>query len=114
MDKMVKVDMDCMGALFEKILLNGSSDDSVENIRYTGVTDGSHPVFETGNVIYYSEASTYAKAKELAVGVEIYAYENGRVYMTRTQTVDSGVKQHKTYMYDLDTERLRLCKTHYE
>lgn len=111
--KMEKSSMDCMGALFEKIISKGSLDDTVEDVIYSGISDGRYMVFQIYGTIYYCRADRYVRATEIAKNVSIFAYENGRVYMLKTYHCDSGAYKDTIYAYDLDTKSLRLCKISY-
>lgn len=112
--KMEKSSMDCMAALFEKVIENGSTGDAIDDIIYSGVYDGRYMVFQIHGTLYYCKADKYNKAIEIANSVRLYAYENSIVYMLKSSKCESGVFKNTIYSYDLDTKKLRLCRIYYK
>ena len=108
--KMEKSSMECMGSLFECIVSKGSTDDTVEEVVYTGIADNKYIVFQVYGSIYWCRSDRYSKAVEIAKNVNLYSYEKNKVYMTKQTKCESGAIKECLYAYDLDTKKLKLCK----
>mgnify|MGYP000884159859 CR=1 FL=1 len=108
--KIEKSSMDCMASIFECIVAKGSIDDTVENVAYYGMIDNKYMVFQIYGSIYWCRSDRYSKAIEIAKNVDIYAYNNGRVYMIKQTKCESGALKDVLYSYDIDTKKLKLCK----
>lgn len=111
--KMSKQDIDGLGSLFETILIKGLAEDRVESIKYIGIVSNDILIYQVDNTIYRCRLHKYEKSKEIANNVNLYGFENSKVYFYKDRKCRSGVVERTTYAFDLVSNKLKLCKIEY-
>lgn len=111
--KMSQQDIAGLGSMFEKILVKGLADDRVEDIVYTGLVSQGLMVYQLDNTIYRCNLKRYEKSVEVANNVNLFGLDGTKVYFYKDTKCGSGVIERTTYMFDVATNKLRLCRIEY-
>lgn len=109
-DKMTRCELYGATSLFNTLvgMRNASENDYFDD--YTAFINEGNLVYVINNRVFVAKAYKYVEAKEVARGVELYAYDRGIVYFLKTRQVGRGVKKETIYSYSLRDGNLRLCK----
>lgn len=111
-NKLEKKQLTCMAYVFNEVLHYGISDDNIDRVKYHGIIVGDELIFEVDGRLYRCSSVEYTGSPELiASKIQLYGYENGKVYIKNTQRLESGVYKDNIFAYDLGTKKARLCKT---
>lgn len=90
---------------------------SIRNIEEQNCFDSYKAFICEGNLVYIinnrvfvAKAYKFVEPKEVARGVELYAYDRGLVYFVKNNTLAKGIKKETIYSYSLRDGNLRLCR----
>ena len=112
-DKIKKCEMFGALSLFNSLcaIKNVSEQNTFE--EYTGFISDGNLAYMINNRVFVAKAYKYVEPKEVARGVELYAYDRGIVYLLKTKNLGKGIKKETIYGYSLKDGTLRLCKIQY-
>ena len=77
---------------------------------FQGFIADTDMVYNIGGRLYVCKAYKQSQIKEVARGVEIYAYDRGLVYFVKTSKMRRGITKEMIYSCSLRDGTLRLCK----
>lgn len=77
---------------------------------YSGFIEGEHLIYLVGNRLFITTSQKFTEPKEIARGVELYAFERDMVFFTKSKLIARGIKKETIYSYSLKDGMLRLCK----
>lgn len=109
-DKLKPVELFGVNSLFCTLCNIKNTAELAEFDSYKGFIADNNLVFEVDSRIFVAKSNKYIEPKEVARGVEIYAYKQNIVYFLKSRQLGYGVKKETIYSYSLSDGNLRLCR----
>lgn len=109
-DKLQKCELFGAMSIFNTLyaIKSASEDNSFD--EYKAFISGDDLIYTVNNRIFIAKAKKFVEPKEVARGVELYAYDRNMIYFIKTKNLGKGIKKETIYSYSLKDGKLRLCK----
>ena len=109
-DKIRTTEIFGINSLFCTLCSIKSATEAENFAEYSGFISDGNFVYLIDNRLFIAKANVYTEAKEVARGVEIYAYKPGVVYIAKQKMIAAGVRKDIIYSYSIADGNLRMCK----
>lgn len=114
LEKMRKANLDGVAGLFQVIVGKGNSyGGDISKVRYHGLIADGYLMFEVDGTVYVCYAQTYSKPQKIGVGLSIYSYENGLLYLLKRTLCSNKVYKEIIYSYNVMNGVVKLCKVNF-
>lgn len=109
-DKIKKCELYGMTSVFNTLCFIKSMTEQQSFDEYRGFIIDNILVYVVRGRLYVAKASNFVEPKEIARGIELYAFDDGLIYFVKPQTIAKGIRKETIYSYSLKDNNLRLCK----
>lgn len=109
-DKIKKCELYGMTSVFNTLCFIKSMTEQQSFDEYRGFITDNILVYVVRGRLYVAKASNFVEPKEIARGIELYAFDDGLIYFVKPQTIAKGIRKETIYSYSLKDNNLRLCK----
>lgn len=113
-DKLHKCELFGATSIFNTLCAIKNINDSNVFEPYVAFIAGENLVYSINNRVFIAKANRFAESKEIARGVELYAYDREMIFLVKSKNLGKGIKKETIYSYSLKDGNLRLCKIQFK
>lgn len=109
-DKIKKCELYGMMSVFNTLCFVKDMNEQQSFDEYTGFITDNTLVYVVRGRLFIAKAKNFVEPKELARGIELYAFDDEMIYFVKPQLIAKGIRKETIYSYSLKDNNLRLCK----
>lgn len=108
--KLKKCELFGMMSIFNTLCLLKNINEANDFYNYYGFIEDTNLVYLVNNRLFIARSDKFVEPKEVARGVELYAFDRGMVFFIKSKIIAKGIKKETIYSYSIKEAVLRLCK----